>query len=142
VIVPDLNLLIHAYNAGSRDHVAARTWWEGCLNGEQPIGLSWTVLLGFLRLTTRAVIQARPLSIAQATAIERAWLARQPVQVLHPGDRHSQILFGLLEHLGVSGNLVTDAHLAALAIEYQAELHSTDTDFARFPGLHWRNPLV
>jgi uncharacterized protein len=61
--------------------------------------------------------------------------------VLSAGDRHAEILFGLLEHLGTAGNLTTDAHLAALCIEHQAELHSTDADFVRFPGLRWKNPL-
>jgi len=83
-----------------------------------------------------------PLPAAVACADVRAWLARPYVSVLHPGDRHAEILFGLLDSLGTAGNLTTDAHLAALAIEHQAELHSTDADFGRFSGLRWVNPLA
>ena len=72
----------------------------------------------------------------------RAWLAQPYVAILHPGERHPEILFGLLDRLGTGGNLTTDAHLAALCIEHQAELHSTDADFARFSGLRWRNPIA
>lgn len=72
----------------------------------------------------------------------RSWLAHPRVTIIAPGEQHAVILFGLLERLGVAGNLTTDAHLAALAIEYQAELASTDADFARFPGLRWFNPLA
>jgi predicted nucleic acid-binding protein len=74
--------------------------------------------------------------------LARSWLGQPQVSVLHPGDRHAEILFGLLGSLGTAGNLTTDAHLAALAIEYQAELHTTEADFKRFPGLRWSNPLA
>ena len=85
---------------------------------------------------------ANPLPVAVACAHVRAWLAQPCVSLLHPGSRHCEILFGLLEALGIAGNLTSDAHLAAIAIEHQAELHSTDADFSRFPGLRWVNPLV
>jgi toxin-antitoxin system PIN domain toxin len=141
VIVPDLNLLLHAYNVGSRSHREARGWWEGLMNGERPIGLTWVVLLGFIRISTHRVILEHPLSVTDACAALRSWLERPQATILHPGDRHAEIVFGLVESLGTAANLTTDAHLAALAIEHQAELHSTDADFARFPGLKWRNPL-
>ena len=142
VIVPDVNLLIHAYNTDSAHHAAARAWWEGLLNGTRPVGLAWAVILGFIRITTHRQVLADPLPVAAACAHVRAWL-RQPYAVhLDPGPRHAEILFSLLESVGTAGNLTTDAHLAALAIEHQAELHSTDADFARFPGLRWANPLV
>jgi hypothetical protein len=142
VIVPDINLIVHAYNLESRDHAAALGWWEDCLNGVEPVGLAWAVLLGFIRLTTSRQVLTQPLTAGDACAHVRAWLGQPPVAVLHPGERHPEILFGLLEGLGTAANLTTDAHLAALAIEYQAELHSTDADFARFSGLNWRNPLL
>ena len=142
MIVPDVNLLIHAYNSESRVHPAARAWWERLLNGTQPVGLSWVTVLGFIRLTTHRQILANPLTASTAGAHVRAWLAQPCVAVLHPGNRHADVLFGLLEHLGSAGNLTTDAHLAALCIEHQAELHSTDADFARFPGLRWTNPTA
>jgi uncharacterized protein len=142
MIVPDVNLLIHAYNIDSRVHPAARAWWEALLNGTQPVGLPWVAVLGFIRLTTHRQILARPIPVSVACAHVRAWLARPCVAILHPGNRHADVLFALLEHLGSAGNLTTDAHLAALCIEHQAELHSTDADFARFPGLRWTNPTA
>jgi hypothetical protein len=142
MIVPDVNLLVHAYNSESRIHPAARAWWEALLNGTQPVGLSWVTVLGFIRLTTHRQILANPLTVSSACAHVRTWLARPSVAILHPGNRHADVLFGLLENLGSAGNLTTDAHLAALSIEHQAELHSTDADFARFPGLRWKNPTA
>jgi hypothetical protein len=141
VILPDINLLLHAYNADSPRHRGARAWWEGLLNGTEPVGLSWAAILGFIRISTHRQVFANPLPVTTACAHARAWLARPYVSVLDPGGRHAELLCGLLEALGTAGNLTTDAHLAALAIEYQAELHSTDADFARFPGVRWTNPL-
>ena len=140
--LPDINLLLHAYNSESPLHDAARRWWEALLNSTRPVGLSWVGMLGFIRITTHRQVLANPLPVAAACRHTRAWLARPYVTILDPGPRHAEILFGLLESLGTAGNLTTDAHFAALAIEHQAELHSTDADFARFPGLRWRNPLV
>lgn len=141
MIVPDINLLIHAYNSGSRVHPAARRWWEGLLNGTQPVGLAWVTMLGFVRIATHRTVLASPLSPSAACGHVRAWLGRPCAMVLHTGERHAEILFDLLEEAGTAGNLTTDAHLAALCIEHQAELHSTDADFSRFPGLRWKNPL-
>jgi uncharacterized protein len=142
VILPDINLLLHAYNADSPVHGAARTWWETLLNGTTPVGLSWAAILGFVRLGTNRHVFANPLPVATACAHTRTWLGRPYVTVLEPGARHSEILFGFLESIGTAGNLTTDAHLAALALEHQAELHSTDGDFGRFPGVRWTNPLT
>ena len=142
MILPDVNLLLHAYNLESPVHASARKWWEGLAGGTRPIGLAWVVILGFIRIATHRQILANPLPVAAACRHARAWLAQPYVGVLHPGDRHAEILFGLLESLGTAANLTTDAHLAALAIEHQAELHSTDADFRRFPGLRWSNPLA
>jgi uncharacterized protein len=142
MIVPDINLLVHAYNSESRVHAAARRWWEQLLNGTSPVGLAWVTALGFIRLTTHRQVLRSPLSAAAACAHVRSWLAQPCVTILHPGARHPDVLFGLLETLGTAGNLTTDAHLAALCIEHQAELHSTDADFARFQGLRWTNPVV
>jgi hypothetical protein len=141
LIVPDLNLLIHAYNSESPRHVAARSWWESLLNGTSPVGLTWVVILGFVRITTHRTILEHPLSAVAACSHARSWLIQPQVGILHPGDRHVEILFGFLESIGSAGNLTTDAHLAAVAVEYQAELHTTDADFSRFPGLRWINPL-
>ena len=142
MILPDVNLLVHAYNTDSVVHAGARAWWEEHLNGTATVGLAWAGILGFIRLTTHRQVLRNPMPVTRACAHARAWLARPQVVVVDPGTRHAAIVFGLLESLGTAGNLTTDAHLAALAIEHQAELHSTDADFARFPGLRWRNPLT
>lgn len=142
MILPDLNLLIHAYNRDSSVHAAARAWLEQVLQGPESVGLPWAVMLGFVRITTHGRIFANPLPVSAAVGHARSWLAQPQVVLLQPGSRHADIVFGLLENLGTAGNLTTDAHLAALAIEHQAELHTTDADFARFPGLNWRNPLA
>lgn len=104
--------------------------------------MPWNVLLAFIRLTTRPRLFRRPLSMDVAFDLVAAWLDQTSAIVVHPGPRHLQILRGLLDPLGTYGNLTSDAHLAALAIEHGAELCSSDTDFARFQGLKWRNPLA
>ena len=142
MIVPDMNLLIHAHRRGSRVHDAARAWWTELMNGDRPVGRPWAVLLGFVRLATHPAVFTSPLPVEEACGLVRSWLDRPQVGILHPGERHATIVFGLLETLGTAGNLTTDAHLAAIAIEHQAELHSTDADFARFAGLRWRNPVA
>jgi toxin-antitoxin system PIN domain toxin len=142
MIVPDVNLLVHAYNVTSAVHGPARRWWEDLMNGSDAVGLAWVVAVGFLRLTTHRQVLERPLGVDVACRHVRVWLDQPPVSVLHPGPRHADLLFQLLEGLGTAGNLTTDAHLAALAIEHQAELHSTDVDFHRFSGLRWTNPLT
>lgn len=142
VILPDVNLLLHAYNTESPSHAPARAWWEDCLNGTRPVGLAWAVILGFIRITTHRQVLAHPLPVPTACGHARGWLDQPYAVVIDPGPRHAGILFALLESLGTAGNLTTDAHLAALAIEHQAELHSTDADFVRFPGLRWINPLA
>lgn len=142
MIVPDVNLLIYAYNSHSRQHEAARTWWEQLMNEPGTVGLPWVVILGFIRISTHPGILDSPLPVGGACSRVRSWLARPQTTLIHPGDRHANILFDFLEDVGSAGNLTTDAHLAALAVEHQAELHSTDADMGRFRGLRWMNPLV
>ena len=142
MIIPDVNLLVHAYNADSAVHPAAKRWWEELLSAPGPVGLPWVVALGFIRITTHSRIVARPLPPETVCSHVESWLAQPQVSLLHPGPMHAAVLFDLLRRLGTAGNLTTDAHLAALAIEHQAELHSTDADFSRSSGLRWRNPLA
>jgi toxin-antitoxin system PIN domain toxin len=142
MIVPDLNLILHAYNSDARQHHAARAWWEELLSNDTPVGLPWGVSLGFLRLATSRAVMSNPFPVDEACSIVGSWLDRPQVTVLHPGSRHAELLFALLSDVGTAGNLTTDAHLAALAIENQSELHSNDADFARFKGLRWLNPLA
>lgn len=142
MILPDLNLLIHAYNLDSPHHADAKAWWQGLMEGSQPVGLAWVVILGFLRISTHRRILENPLPVPAACDIVRSWLAQPQVLVVHPGRLHSELLLGLLSEVGSAGNLTTDAHIAALALEIDAEVQTTDgSDFARFPGLRWRNPL-
>lgn len=140
--LPDLNLLLYATDRGSVWHEPARRWWEALLSAGEPVGMSWSVLLGFVRLSTRAQVFSAPLTADQALDLVAGWLSRPAVRVLHPGPRHTARLRDLLRPVGTAGNLTTDAHLATLAIEHGAELCSADTDFARFAGLRWVNPLV
>jgi hypothetical protein len=142
VKVVDLNLLIYAINSDAPNHERARDWWERAVGGDESIGLAWVVLLGFVRLTTRTGLLPRPLSLVQVTNVIDEWLA-QPVTVeLVPGERHWSIVKALLGPVGAAGNLTTDAHLAALAIEQGATLCTSDRDFARFEGLKYENPLA
>lgn len=141
MILPDLNLLVYAYNRDAPHHAAAKAWWERLLSGSHPVGLPWAVACGFIRLMTHPAVLVTPLAPSPALAHVRSWFAQPIVEVLEPGPRHLELLERLFGHLGVAGNLTTDAHLAAIAIEYKAELHTNDADFSRFPGLRWRNPL-
>jgi hypothetical protein len=138
----DLNLLIYAVKRDSAPHPAARAWLEDVLSGDETVALPWVVILGFLRVTTNPRILARPLTPEQAMGVVDGWLARPAVTLLHPGDEHWPILRELLGASGTAGNLSTDAHLAALAIEHGAEWCTADGDFARFAQLRWVNPLV
>ena len=112
------------------------------MNGAVTVGLPWVAVLGFIRIATNPKVFVNPLDASAACLHVRSWLDRPHTVLIHPGDRHADILFALLEAAGTAGNLTTDAHLAALAVERQAELHSTDADMARFPGLRWVNPLA
>ena len=140
--VVDLNLLLYAVNRDDERHARARTWLEKVLNGDEPVGLPWIVLLGFLRIATNPRVFARPLSSTEAIALVDAWLSRPPVSALAPGDGHWLILRSLLADRPGVGVIATDAHLAAIAIEHGAELCSSDADFRRFEGLRWVNPIA
>ena len=140
--VPDLNLLIYALDEASPHHHRARPWLQALLSGTEPVGFAWLVLLGFVRLSTRACIFANPYDPNEALDVVEGWLAQPCALVLHPTERHLAVLRGLVEPFGTAGNITTDAHLAALAIEHGAEVCSADADFGRFPGLRWTNPLA
>jgi toxin-antitoxin system PIN domain toxin len=141
MILPDLNLLMYAYNRGMPQHEMARSWWEDCLNGNESIGLPWTVALGFVRLCTHRKVLDRPWTADEALDVVESWRAHPLVTMLDPGPTHLPQLRELLEQAGTAGPLTTDAHLAALAIEHGCRLYSNDADFGRFEPLVWRNPL-
>jgi toxin-antitoxin system PIN domain toxin len=138
----DVNVLLYAINADAPHHAAAKTWLESALSGTETVALSWSVILAVLRLSTRPVVFSQPLDIEAALGVVETWLAQPTVTIVQPTARHFAVLADLLRPIGAAGNLTTDAHLAALAIEHGAELCSTDRDFARFAGLRWVNPLV
>jgi toxin-antitoxin system PIN domain toxin len=142
VIVPDVNLLLYAINADSPHHDDARDWFEAQLSGTRPVGLTWIVVLAFLRLTTRPGIFASPLSHDDALAYVDEWLRLPVVRMLTPTESHWGILQALLRDAGTAGNLSSDAHLAAIAIGHAATVASADHDFRRFTGLSFVNPLA
>jgi toxin-antitoxin system PIN domain toxin len=142
VVLPDLNLLVYAYNEAAPFHAAAKAWWEQVLGGERSVAIPWAVALGFVRLVTHPAVFATPLAPGAALGRVRVWIDQPHVQMLDPGPRHLAILSELFLATGVAGTLTTDTHLAALAIEHQCDLYSNDADFARFPGLRWHNPLA
>jgi toxin-antitoxin system PIN domain toxin len=146
VILIDANILLYAVNKDAPQHAQAKSqaksWLEKALSGTETIAVSWTVLLAFLRLATRPGLFREQLRIGTAFDLIDTWLNQTSVSIIHPGPRHGAIGRELLEPLGTGGNLTSDAHLAALALEHRAELYSSDHDFQRFPGLKWRNPLA
>ncbi len=137
----DANLLLYAVNKDAPLHLPARKWLEKSLTGEEPVGFSWNVILAFLRLTTRPGLFRKPLSPDQAFDLVASWLAEPGAIIVHAGPRHLEIVRRLIKPLGTAGNLTSDAHLGALAIEQNAQLCSCDGDFARFSGVDWQNPL-
>lgn len=136
----DANVLLYAINEASPQHSRARAWLDAALSGQEPVGFTWTVLLAFLRLATHPAVFPRPLTATDATRTVEDWLAQPPAVVLDPTARHLDVLAGLLAETGTAGNLVSDAHLAALAVEHHAIVISFDADFGRFPGVRWEQP--
>lgn len=141
MILIDANILLYAYDAASLDHHAAREWLEKTLSSNDPVGLAWVTLLAFMRISTNTRAHKDPFTIAEAISIVSQWLDRPMVAIVHPGERHFEILKEMLTEGQAPGRMVTDAHLAALAIEHGATLCTTDRDFTRFPGPRVLNPL-
>jgi uncharacterized protein len=138
--LPDANVLLYALDDTSARHTGAKAWLDATLSGSEEVGFAWVVLLAVLRLTTRSTVFARPLRTAEAFDIIDDWLAQPCAMILHPTIRHAALMRGFLIAAGTAGNLTTDAHLAALSIEYGAAVATYDADFARFPGVVAVNP--
>ncbi len=136
----DLNVLLYVVNRDSVHHPPALDWWQRTLDGDEPVGLAWIVLLGFLRLTTNRVIYPQPLDADTAMGKVGAWLALDQTRLVQETEDHWHILTDLLTQTGTAGNLTTDGYLAALAISHGATLVSFDHDFGRFPRLRWEIP--
>jgi toxin-antitoxin system PIN domain toxin len=142
VRIVDLNVLLYAVNRDAAHHTRVLDWWGEAIADEEPIGLAWVVLLGFLRVATNPRIFPRPLGADTALAKLDAWLSLDNTRLVTEREEHWGTLRSLLVEAGTAGNLTTDAHLAALAISHGAVLVSCDNDFARFRGLRWENPVA
>ena len=140
MIVPDINVLIYAYDESIPQHKTFKKWWEEVISGDEPVGIPSVVLLAFVRLVTHPTVVRNPLAIEQAQEIVKSWFADDHVLLLSPSQSTIDAFFSLLCETGVAGNLCTDAIIAALAIEYGATVYSSDRDFGRFPKLSWINP--
>ena len=142
MIVLDANILLYAYDSGAQSYAAARDYLEKVLSAADPVGIPLQSILAFLRLSTKAGLLVAPYTMAEAIGFVESWLEQPQVRVLVPGERHWTILRHLLISGQVRGALVTDAEVAALTMEYGGELQTNDRDFARFPGLRWKNPIA
>ncbi len=142
MVLVDVNVLISATTTQAPNHLQARTWLNGLLQGDEEVGLPWAVLVGFVRIATNPRALTNPFTLDAALRQVGEWLALPGVRVLNPTAGHERHFAEMCRASRARGNLVTDAHLAALAIEHDYELASNDADFARFPGLRWVNPLT
>lgn len=138
--VVDANVLLYAVNASADHHDESRAWLDGELNGGSTVGFSWLALLAFVRLATKPGLFPAPLPVAGALDRVQDWLAQPTSVVLEPTVQHAQVLRGLLSAVGTGGNLTSDAHLAALALEHRGTVVTYDSDFGRFPGVSWTRP--
>ena len=141
MIVLDANILLYAYDADSEKHAKARAWVEQVFSDGTPVGLPWQTVAAFLRVVTNTRLPGKRFTAAEAAEIVDQWLGQPNVRLLPPSDQHWNLFRQMLVEGQARGPLVTDAQLAALTIEYGGTLQTTDRDFARFPGLRWRNPL-
>lgn len=141
MILVDANILLYAEDSLHPLHHKARDWWDSRLSESEPVCLSWPVLSAFIRIGTNPRVFENPLSLEQAVDRIQSWLDQPCTRVVQPTDQHWVVFQQMLVDGQAAANLVTDAHLAALAIEYGCQLVSTDSDFARFPKLKWMNPL-
>jgi toxin-antitoxin system PIN domain toxin len=141
MIVPDVNLLVYAYDSTAPAHRKARRWWETVLSGHEPVGLPWVVVLAFVRLVTHPTLSDNPMTVSKAREHVESWLACDHVRLLPAGAETFNRFFDLLAAVGTGGNLCTDALIAALAEEHGGQVYTNDVDFARFPGVVCKNPL-
>ena len=142
MIVPDVNLLVYAHNENAPEYVAAQNWWRGLLDGTEGVGLPWAVSTGFVRVISNPIAIPSPLSALTGVEHVQSWSTYGHVMTIDPGENHLDFFRRNLAVPFSGTNLVTDAHIAALALEYDAEMHTRDAGFARFPGVRWHNPLA
>ena len=140
MLLVDANVLLYAINPASAHHRVARDWLDDALDDGEAVGLTWTVILAFIRISTNPLIFDRPLAPTVACDVVRGWLGRPATVVVEPTIRHVDVLAGLIAEAGTAGNIVSDAHLAAIAVEHDATVVSFDADFGRFAGIRWTRP--
>lgn len=138
--VVDANVLLYAVNADSRHHEVSLRWLDGALRGADTVAFTWLATTAFVRISTKVGLFPTPLTSAEALDQVRLWLAAPGARVLEPTGQHLAVVERLLHQVGTGGNLVNDAHLAAVAVEHRAEVVSWDADFGRFDEVRWRTP--
>ena len=141
MIVPDLNLLVYAYDETGPHHAKARDWWEKTLSGAEPVGVPWVVVLGFTRILTHPQICTNPIGVEEVRRVVMGWMDLPHVRMIQLSNQALGLFFDLLEEAGMGGNLATDALIALHGREHSATIHSNDRDFDRFPGIKWVNPI-
>jgi toxin-antitoxin system PIN domain toxin len=141
MILPDVNLLLFAYNPHAAQHAQARQWWEQALNGTELIGLPHEVLFGFIRIATNPRLGAASIPLSAAHRVVTTWIEQPHCRILSPGADHFSKVMELMQQSNSAGPVLSDAILAAHALAHRATLCSNDSDFARFKGLSWKNPL-
>lgn len=142
MILVDANIPLYAEDSLSPQHGRAREWWDAQLSGSEPVALCWPVVTAFVRISTNARLHRRPLTRDEAITRVKSWFDQPCVRIIHPTDEHWSLFAKMIRDSGATANLISDAHLAALALEHNCDFCSTDSDFARFPGLKWSNPLA
>lgn len=142
MIIPDVNLLLYAIIDAFPQHETARSWWEEAMNSNELIGLTDPAIFGFLRISTNPRLLKPPLPVEEAAGIVEGWLAEPNVRWAIPGRDHHMLALNFLRSIGTAANLTTDVQLAAIAVENDATIFSSDSGFARFDGVRWINPLA
>ncbi len=141
MIIVDANIIFHAEDELSPKHEAAKAWWYDKLSGHETVGLAWITCLAFIRIFTNPKIVDNALTLDEAISTVDSWFAQPNTTILTPGTYFWPILQDTLKKGQAISNLSSDAYLAAIALEHNCTLYSTDSDFSRFPGLQWENPL-
>ena len=141
MIIPDTNLLVYAYSLRAPQNGEARSWLQQLIEGSEPVGLPWEVIVSFIRIMTKPQVVTGLQQPADAVAVVEQWLSREHVAVVEPGPSHLELVSDLLTAVGQGNGRVPDAHIAAIALHHEAEVHTNDYGFSRFPGLRLSYPL-